>query len=87
MRLKKYKLIVLVVLLITGLSITGWAISNHYDITLKTPEIQKGLNNNNQSGEDVQAEFRKNKPVLFLISIGLIGLVGIRRQRKKLDNF
>lgn len=87
MRLKKYKLIVLLVLLMTGLSITGWAISAHYDISLKTAKIQKELKNRNQNGDDVQAESLHNKPVLFLISIGLIGLVGIRRQRKKPDNF
>ena len=87
MRLKKYKLIGLMVLLMTGLSITGWAISTHYDITLKTAEIQKELQNNDHNGNDLQAEFSHNKPVLFLISIGLIGLVGVRRQRKKPDNF
>ena len=87
MRLKKYRLIFLLVVLSTGLSITGWSISTHYDTTLKTAEIQKELKNINQSRDDIQAEFNHNIPVLFLISIGLIGLVGIRRQRKKPGNF
>jgi len=87
MRLKKYKLIFLLVILMTGLSITGWSISTHYDHTYINGELQKELKNDSQIGNAISGEFSKNSPILFLIAIGLIGLVGVRRQRKKLEAF
>ena len=85
MKLKKYKLIFLLVVLMTGLSITGWSISTHYDHTFINGELQKELKNDSQIGNTISEEFSKNSPVLFLISTGLIGLVGVRRHRKKID--
>lgn len=82
MRFKKFKIIILLVFLITGLSITGWSISTHYNITLETAEVQKELQNESQNEALQQAESNSIKPILFLISTGLIGLVGVRRQRK-----
>jgi hypothetical protein len=86
MRLKKYKLIFILVVLISGLSITGWSISTQYDQTLINGQLQKELKNDSLIGNAISGEFSKNSPILFLISIGLIGLVGVRRHRKKLEN-
>ncbi len=85
MKLKKYRLIFLLVVLMTGLSITGWSISTHYDHTFINGELQKELKNDSQIGNTISEEFSKNSPILFLISTGLIGLVGVRRHRKKID--
>jgi len=87
MRLKKYKLIILLVILMTGLSITGWSISTHYDYTFINGELRKELKTESQSGNAISEEFSNNSPILFLISTGLIGLVGVRRHRKKSENF
>ena len=84
MKLKKYKLIFLLVVFMVGLSITGWSISTHYDHTFINAEFQKELKNNSQIGNTTWGDFSKNSPILFLISTGLIGLLGVRRQRKKL---
>ena len=86
MRLKKYRIIFLLVVLMTGLSITGWAISTQYDHTFTSGEFQKEMQNDSQIGNTIWGDFNKNSPILFLISTGLIGLLGVRRQRKKLDN-
>ena len=86
MRLKKYRLIFLLVVLMTGLSITGWSISSHYDHSFINGEFQKELKNDSQIGNTIWGDFSRNSPILFLISTGLIGLLGVRRQRKKLDN-
>ena len=86
MKLKKFKVILLIVFLMTGLSITGWAISTRYDQSLKSVEIQKELKKNSQDKNVLSGKFSNNSPILFLISTGLIGFLGIRRQRKKLDN-
>ena len=86
MRFKKYRRILLPVVLMTGLSITGWSISTHYDHTFINSEIQKELEIDSQSGNTKSGEFSKNSPILFLISTGLIGLVAVRRHRKKKDN-
>jgi hypothetical protein len=86
MKLKKFKIILLLVVLMMGLSITGWTISTHYDLTSINGELQKKLTNDSQIGNSLSGEFSDNSPVLFLISIGLIGLVGVRRQIKKIGN-
>jgi len=83
MKLKKYRLIFILVVLMMGLSITGWSISTHYDHNFITDKIQKELKNDGQLGDAILGKFSKNSPILFLISTGLIGLVGVRRQRKK----
>jgi hypothetical protein len=80
MRLKKYRLIFLLVILMTGLSITGWSISSHYNNTFINGEFQKELKNDSQIGNTIWGDFSKNSPILFLISTGLIGLLGVRRE-------
>jgi len=87
MKLKKYRLIFLLVVLMTGLSITGWSISTQYDHTFINGELQKELKNDSHIGNTISEEFGKNSPILFLISTGLIGLVGVRRHRKKIETF
>jgi len=86
MRLKKYRLIFLLVVLMTGLSIAGWSIASHYDHTFINGEFQKELKNDSLINNTMWGKFSKNSPILFLISTGLIGLLGVRRQRKKLGN-
>ena len=86
-RLKKYKLIFILVILMMGLSITGWSISTHYDQTLLHGELQKELKNDSLNGSAISGEFSNNSPILFLISTGLIGLVSVRRHRKKMETF
>jgi hypothetical protein len=87
MKLKKYKLIFILVVLMTGLSITGWAISTHYDHTFTPGEFQKELQNDGQIGNPLSGKLANNSPILFLISTGLIGLVGVRRHRKNMGAF
>ena len=83
MKLKKYKLIFILVVLMTGLSITGWSISTHYDHTFINSELQKELKNDSQIGNAISGKFSKNSPILFLISTGLIGLLGSADKEKK----
>jgi len=87
LRQKKYRLIFLLVFLMTGLSITGWSISYHYDHTFINGELQKELKNDSQIGNTIWGDLSKNSPILFLILAGLIGLLGVRRHRKKLEDF
>ena len=87
MKLKKYRLIFTLVVLVTGLSITGWAISSHYDHTFTAAEFQKEMQNDDQIGNPISGKFANNSPILFLISTGLIGLVGVRRHRKNMGPF
>ena len=86
MKLNKYRFFFLLVVLMMGLSITGWSISAHYDHTFRNSELQKETKNDSQIGNTVVREFSNNVPILSLISTGLIGLLGIRRQTKKIDN-
>jgi len=87
MKLKKYKLIFILAVLMTGLSITGWSISTQFDQTLINGELQKELKNDGQIGNALSGVFSNNSPIFFLISTGLIGLVGVRRHRKKMGTF
>ena len=87
MKLKKYKLIFILVVLMTGLSITGWSISTQFDQTLINSELQKEMQNDDQIGNPILGKFAINSQILFLISTGLIGLVGGRRHRKKMGAF
>ena len=84
MRLKKYRLIFLLVVLMTGLSITGWSISTQYDHIFINGELQRELEQDSQTGNALSGEIRNNIPILFLISIGLIGFLGVRRQTKRM---
>jgi uncharacterized membrane protein SpoIIM required for sporulation len=85
MKLNKFSFIFILVVLMMGLSITGYSISAHYDHKSISSELQKETENENQIGNTLAREFSNNVPILTLISTGLIGLLGIRRQ-KKIDN-
>ena len=87
MKVKKYRLILILVILMMGISITGWSISTHYDNTVISYEIQKELKNDSQTGNMLSSKLSKNSPILFLISTGLVGLVGVRRHRNKMESF
>ena len=69
----------------TGLSITGWAISSYYEISTNTADLPEELINNTQAA-DAPVRVIPNSTILFLISTGLIGLVSVRRQRKSSDH-
>ena len=86
MKLNKYRYILLLVAFMMGLSITGWSISAHYDHKSINSELQKESKNDSPIGNTVVREFSNNVPILSLISTGLIGLVGIRRQTIRIDN-
>jgi hypothetical protein len=85
MKLKKYRLIFILVILMMGMSITGWSISIHYDHTIKSDEIQNELTNDSQTDNTLSSKISNNSPILFLISTGLVGLVGVRRHRNKME--
>ena len=86
MKLNNYRLFFLLVVLMMSLSVTGWSISAHYDHTFIKSELQNETKNESQIGNTVGREFSNNIPILALISTGLIGLLGIRRQTKNIDN-
>ena len=87
MKLKKQKIIFILVVLMTGLSITGWSISTQFDQTIINSELQTELKNDGQIGNVISGKFANNSPILLLISTGLIGLVGVRRHRKNMGLF
>jgi hypothetical protein len=68
------------------MSLAGWSISIHYDQIIINDGIQKELKNVSQTGSTI-SKFSKNSPILFLISTGLIGLVGVRRHNNKIKPF
>jgi hypothetical protein len=82
MKLKKYRLIFIWSILIMVMSLAGWSISIHYDQIIINDGIQKELKNDSQTGSTI-SKFNKNSPILFLISTGLIGIVGVRRVETK----
>jgi hypothetical protein len=87
MKLKKFRLIFILVVLIMGLSITAWSISIQHDHTIINEELQKELREDDQTGNTLSGKFSKTSPILFLFSAGLIGLVGVRRKRKNTEPF
>jgi hypothetical protein len=88
-RVNKYKFIIVAVFLMTGVSITGWAITTfHYNHTANSIESQIALKNDSQPANIVPAVINhSNNTILMLVCIGLIGFIGIRRQGKKVENF
>jgi hypothetical protein len=85
-KLKKYRFFILAVFLMTGMSITGWAITFHYNHTEKSAKSQKAPKNDSQPQNIVPAAIHPINTILVLFCTGLIGLIGVRRQVKKLDN-
>jgi uncharacterized membrane protein len=85
-KIKKYKFILVAVFLMTGVSITGWAITFHYNHTAKSAESQLSPKNDSQPANIVPAAINHSHTILMLVCIGLIGFVGVRRQGKKVEN-
>jgi len=83
---KKYNFIILPVLLITGVLVGGWALASHYDDRVKSADSQKEWKNGSQVVTEKPSALDQSNIILVLVSMGLIGFVGIRRQSKKLEN-
>ena len=87
MKLKKYKFIILSVFLVAGMSIAGWAFAFHYDDKTKSAESLKELKKDIQVAKIMPLALDQNNIILVLVSIGLVGFFGVRRQSKKLADF
>lgn len=85
-KVNKYKFIIVAVLLMTGVSITGWAITFHVNHTAKSAESQIAPKNDSQPTNIVPRAINQSNTILMLVCIGLIGFIGIRRQGKKVEN-
>jgi hypothetical protein len=85
-KVNKYKFIIVAVFLMTGVSITGWAITFHYNHGAKSAESQIALKNDSLPANIVPAAINPSNTILMLVCIGLIGVVGVRRQGKKVEN-
>lgn len=84
---KKYNFIILPVLLITGVLVAGWALASHYDDRLKSADSLKELKNGSQVVTVKPSTLDQNNIILVLVSMGLVGFFGVRRQSKNLENF
>lgn len=82
-KLKIYKFIILLVFVMTGVSITGWALAFNYDNLVETANSQKELKNNGQVTNLKSLALDHNNIIWVLVCAGLIGFFGVRRQRKK----
>ena len=79
-RLQQYKYIILTIFLVTGVSIAGWAFAFHYDNQAKGVGPQKELNNDLQATNVLPSTLDHSKIILLLVSTGLVGFFGVRRQ-------
>jgi hypothetical protein len=86
-KLQQYKYIILAIFLLTGVSIAGWAFASHYDNRAKVVGPQKELNNDLQATNIVPSTLDHSKIILLLVSTGLVGFFGVRRQRNTLKTF
>ena len=87
MKLKKYKFIILSVFLVAGMSVAGWAFAFHYNDKAKSAESLKELKKDIQVAKIMPLALDQNNIILVLVSIGLVGFFGVRRQSKKLADF
>ena len=89
MRIKfeKFKFLILSVFLITGVSISGWALASHFDNKGKSVESQKELKNDIQAANVTPLALDHKNIILVLVCAGLVGIFGVRRQSKRLENF
>jgi hypothetical protein len=86
-KLKKYKFIILLVCLVAGVSMTGWALAFHYDNKAKSAEFKKELKNDNQIVNAMPSALDHTNIILVLLCTGLVGFFGVRRHSKTLENF
>ena len=84
-KFNKLTVIMLGAFLITGVSIMGWAITFHYDNTGIANESQEEPRIETLVLNIMPVETNHRKTILSLVFTGLIGLIGIRRQGKKLE--
>ena len=84
-KFNKLTVIMLGAFLITGVSITGWAITFHYNKTGIDSESQEEPKIETLVPNIMPVETGHRKTILSLVFIGLIGLIGIRRPGKKLE--
>ena len=84
---KNYKFIILSVLVMTGVSTTGWVLAFNYENFEKTANSQIELKNHGQVTNAKLLALDYNNIILVLVGTGLIGFFGIRRQRKTSENF
>ena len=86
-KLQQYKYIILTILLMTGVSVAGWAFASHYENQAKGVEPQKELNIDPQSTNVVPSTIDHSKIILLLVSTGLVGFFGVRRQNNTIKKF
>lgn len=86
-KLQQYKYIILTIFLMTGVSVAGWAFASHYENQAKGVEPQKELNNDPQSTNVVPSTIDHSKIILLLVSTGLVGFFGVRRQNNTIKTF
>ena len=86
-KLKIYKFIILLVFVMTGVSIMGWALAFNYEILAETANSQKELKNNGQVTHLKQLVLDHSNIIWVLVCTGLVGFFGVRRQSKKSENF
>ena len=85
-KLKRYKFIVLPVLVMTGVSITGWTLTFNY-LNFEKNATSQELKNHGQVTNAKSLTLDHNTITLVLVCTGLIGFVGVRRQSKISENF
>jgi hypothetical protein len=81
-KLEKFKFLILSVFLITGVSISGWALASHFDNKGKSVESQKELKNDIQAANVTPLALDHKNIILVLVCAGLVGIFGVRRQSK-----
>ena len=86
-KLKKYNFIILSVFVMTGMSMTGWALAFNYENLAETAYSQKELKNKSQVTHLEQLVLDHSNIIWVLVCTGLIGFFGVRRQSKKSENF
>ena len=79
-KLIQYKFIILAIFLVAGVSIAGWAFAFHYDNQVKNAGPQKESKNEILTADVMPSAIDHSKIILLLVSTGLIGFLGVRRQ-------
>ena len=75
---KKHSFITLLVLLITGVLISGWALALHYEDKKNTVH-SKELDRSGQVTTEKPLGLDLNNSILVLVCVGLIGFFGVAR--------
>ena len=86
-KLQHYKFIILAIFLMTGLSIAGWAFAFHYDNQVKKAGSQNELKNEPLTTLVTPLVIDHSKIILLLVSTGLVGFFGVRRQNNTIKTF